>query len=171
MTGNQVLLVARFLLDLADQSDFDNFMRRSLSYQPTVEEVDQDQPVLDYGLCVGSDDQTSEVATWFGYRLIAHPASDVSPDLIATPFHGATVLQAKPALERNRDIVDASGVLVAAPREQLDGEWHKRKPMGVLRSGTWATVRYAVEAGKPVWFAWPDGTFEKYGVAPDTVRG
>ena len=43
-------------------------------------------------------------------------------------------------LARNRDIVQASDILIAAPIQ--DDE--------VVRSGTWATVRYARAAGIPV---------------------
>lgn len=43
-------------------------------------------------------------------------------------------------LARNRDIVAAVDILIAAPAENEEQ----------LRSGTWATVRYARAAGKPV---------------------
>jgi nucleoside 2-deoxyribosyltransferase len=43
-------------------------------------------------------------------------------------------------LARNREIVDSIDILIAAPLKD-DEE---------LRSGTWATVRYARAAGKPV---------------------
>lgn len=53
-----------------------------------------------------------------------------------------------PYLWRNHQIVDATSALIAAPfgfEEEL-------------RSGTWATVRYARKLGRPVRFFWPDGT-------------
>lgn len=43
-------------------------------------------------------------------------------------------------LQRNRKIVAHVDILIAAPRRDLEQ----------LRSGTWATVRYARAAGKPV---------------------
>lgn len=43
-------------------------------------------------------------------------------------------------LARNREIVAAVGLLIAAPDTAVE----------YLRSGTWATVRYARKAGKPI---------------------
>lgn len=54
----------------------------------------------------------------------------------------------KKPLARNRDIVEASDQLLAAPRT------FKREP----HSGTWATIEMAREAKKTVVIAWPDGT-------------
>lgn len=56
------------------------------------------------------------------------------------------VFSPKPYLERNKQIVDDSDVLVAAPsslEEQFKG------------SGTWATIRYARKKGKPVFILDP----------------
>ena len=46
----------------------------------------------------------------------------------------------KPYLERNHDIVDACEILIAAPKSLTEE----------LRSGTWATIRYARKIGRPV---------------------
>ena len=46
----------------------------------------------------------------------------------------------KPYLERNHTIVDICDVLIAAPKT----------PTEELRSGTWATIRYARKIGRPV---------------------
>lgn len=58
------------------------------------------------------------------------------------------VHEPRPPLERNRDVVDASDVLLACPGGMAEEQ----------RSGTWATIRYARKAGKPVVIVWPDGT-------------
>ena len=50
--------------------------------------------------------------------------------------------------ERNHDIVDACDLLIACP-----------KMKEVLRSGTWATVRYARKTGKPIAILWRDGKY------------
>lgn len=47
----------------------------------------------------------------------------------------------------NRDIVAETDELIATPK----GFQEER------RSGTWATVRYALKARKPVTVIWPDG--------------
>ncbi len=56
--------------------------------------------------------------------------------------------EAKAPLVRNRDIVDESEYLFACPKETEE----------VLRSGTWATIRYARKVGKQVLIIYPDGT-------------
>ena len=59
-----------------------------------------------------------------------------------------TVYTVKKPLVRNRIIAKACNHLIACPRTVNE----------TLRSGTWATVRYAIAAGKPVTIINPDGT-------------
>lgn len=61
------------------------------------------------------------------------------------------VYEPQDPLRRNRIMARLCHRLVACPAEQI-GE--------SLRSGTWATVRYAREAGKPVTIVRPDGKME-----------
>lgn len=53
----------------------------------------------------------------------------------------------RPYIERNHDIVDACDVLVAIPGTEEQG----------LRSGTWATMRYAHKQGKRIEAVLPSG--------------
>lgn len=62
---------------------------------------------------------------------------------------GHVYYDVKDYLDRNRDIVDACDVLIACPRTMSEE----------LRSGTWATVRYARKVGKPVAILWKDGKY------------
>ena len=55
----------------------------------------------------------------------------------------------KPYLERNHDIVDETEILIATPKESKE----------VLRSGTWATIRYAKKQNKKVYVIFPDGNW------------
>lgn len=57
------------------------------------------------------------------------------------------VLEPKPYLVRNKDIVNASEGMLAAPRGPEE-----------LRSGTWSTIRYARKCRKKVLIMWPDGS-------------
>jgi hypothetical protein len=50
-------------------------------------------------------------------------------------------------LDRNRTMVNESHGVIAAPMSSAE----------VMRSGTWATIRYARKAGKPVLVIWPNG--------------
>ena len=54
----------------------------------------------------------------------------------------------RPYLDRNKDIVDASTVLIATPDS----------PVERIRSGTWSTVRYARKLGRPILIIYPDGS-------------
>ena len=54
----------------------------------------------------------------------------------------------KPYLDRNHDIVDESDYLIATPGENKEQ----------LRSGTWATIRYAKKKNKKIMIIFPDGT-------------
>lgn len=75
--------------------------------------------------------------------------ADVAPEKqdggCCDPTGGRTVHKAKPPLDRNRDIVNGSDVMLVAPRERKEE----------LRSGTWATYRYAREQGKTCIVVWP----------------
>lgn len=53
--------------------------------------------------------------------------------------------------KRNHDIVDATEWLIATPKKFEE-----------IRSGTWATVRYAKKVKKPVTIIWPDGSIEEW---------
>jgi hypothetical protein len=75
-----------------------------------------------HGAARGADTEAAYVADKLGYEIIAYPA-----------VRGHE-------LERNRMIVAACDLLIAAPLQDTE----------ILRSGTWATVRYARKAGKQV---------------------
>jgi hypothetical protein len=82
-----------------------------------------------HGCAVGADTEAAAIATEVGLLPVEHPAGNAP-------------------LQRNREIVAASDYLVAAPSQMRE----------VLRSGSWATVRYARAARIPIAIAYPDGT-------------
>jgi hypothetical protein len=75
-----------------------------------------------HGCAVGADTEAAAAARRHKCIVFEHP------------------IDARGPLERNRDIVAACDLLIAAPETDTEQ----------LRSGTWATVRYARAAGKPV---------------------
>lgn len=119
---------------------------------------------LHHGMCVGADFDMELLARRYALSsyVVGHPgvtkggrvwlrAELSSPDDIRAP---------KPFIERNHDIVDETDVLWAAPKEYFnkrreDGTWTP------IRSGTWATIRYAERVGKPVVIFWPGGGIER----------
>ena len=80
-----------------------------------------------HGGAKGADAEAAALAARYigPDRIVSHPPADHTP---------------KAALLRDRDIVKVADVLIAAPRGDKEE----------LRSGTWATVRYAREEGIPV---------------------
>jgi hypothetical protein len=99
-----------------------------------------------HGACLGADAQAVDALDriW-PVPITAHPTTFLTSENALRL--SAVVLDPKPPLDRNRDIVDATDVLVACPHGPE--EW---------RSGTWATIRYARKCGKRVVICWPDGT-------------
>ncbi len=96
------------------------------------------------GDCIEADALAFKLWKNLGGEVIGHPPSD-SKKRAFCKFD--CVMPVAPYLERNKHIVDASKLLVACP----DG--HE-----VLRSGVWATVRYARKKGIHIVIVYPDGS-------------
>lgn len=86
-----------------------------------------------HGDCIGADAQAHYIvrADAPRCRIVVHPMIDAGSG--RAYMAGDTILVPKPALIRNHDIVDAVRWLVAAPQTAEE----------MMRSGTWATIRYA----------------------------
>jgi hypothetical protein len=84
-----------------------------------------------HGDCFGADQEAHVIARLLGYEVWIHPPID---DTFRAFCKSDKILPAKPYLERNHDIVNSVDLLIAAP----DGP-------EMLRSGTWATIRFAKE--------------------------
>lgn len=91
-----------------------------------------------HGDCEGADTQAHLIAKSRGWNIVIHPpdknyarAYNVGYSSIRLPI---------PFLARNHNIVDECSVLIAAPHDTEEQ----------LRSGTWATIRYARKQGKTV---------------------
>ena len=99
---------------------------------------------LHHGDCVGGDADVAEVARELGYRLVSHPC-DLDAYRAFVPSDEE--LPERDPIERNHDIVDASGYLLGF--SPADHE--------IRRSGTWQTIRYARRLGRPRWVVGPSG--------------
>ena len=98
---------------------------------------------LHQGQCIGADEEATYLARKSGIWVVSHPPVDKSKT------HSIICDETRPEksfLDRNRDIVDEVNVLLAAPRSRKEE----------LRSGTWATVRYARKTNKPYEMVWPN---------------
>jgi hypothetical protein len=90
-----------------------------------------------HGDCKGADVEAAHIAFQLGLSIWIYPP--LSDKQRGWYREGVTVQQPKPYLDRDKDIVNACELLIAAP-----------KGPEILRSGTWATVRYARKCGKPI---------------------
>jgi len=109
---------------------------------------------VSHGMCVGSDVQFHEMAKALGYFIVGCPGTIYSEPWQRANVTCDLVMPEKPMLARNRIIVHESDVVIACPKEREEK----------LRSGTWATVRYARQEGKPLCILYPDGTSTVEGV-------
>lgn len=88
-----------------------------------------------HGDCVGADEEAHKIAKKIGYTVIIHPPKI---DTKRAYCRADKVLPPEAYLIRNAAIVTASDVVIATPQYATE----------TLRSGTWATVRYARKANK-----------------------
>lgn len=100
------------------------------------------------GDCLGADSRFHFMAYDIHVNSIGHPPDDHKHRAFCKYCYE---WRPKPYLLRNQDIVYCCDVLLACPHGMAEEQ----------RSGTWATVRYARKAGKPVIIVWPDGTATK----------
>ncbi len=103
---------------------------------------------LHHGDCIGSDEEAHGVARKYGNRIVIHPPSSSSKRAFCK---GDVVHRPAPYLERNKDIVADTELIIATPKQMAE----------IQRSGTWATVRYARRKDRGIFIVYPDGTVEE----------
>lgn len=121
--------------------------------QPQIEALRNTVKAFDikewhHGDCLGADAQSHlEIQKLFtDARIIIHPPDKNGMRAFCLGAH--QILDAMPYIARNREIVENTDVMVAAPGEMEEQQ----------RSGTWSTVRYALRNGRFVLIVYPDGT-------------
>lgn len=134
------------------QSGMSEEQRDELMYQleqirfKSIAEGEREPDEFHHGDCVGADEEAVAIARARGFHLHCHPGfPEEHPKRAGTENHETYPM--KDPLVRNRDIVDAADVLIACPA----------LPNEVIRSGSWATIRYARGEGKPVILIKPSG--------------
>lgn len=102
-----------------------------------------------HGCCIGSDFEAHQIAAGLRLRIVGHPPDDVK--LAVIPSDCWDLHPGKPFLDRNKDIVKCSELLIACP-----------EGFGSInRSGTWSTIRCAQREGKKIIIIYPDGTTDE----------
>lgn len=85
--------------------------------------------IFRHGDCVGVDVEAADIARELGYYIIKHPGP------IGEGSKANETMSRLPYLDRNKVIVDMSDVMLIVPYTNIE----------VVRSGTWATYRYALK--------------------------
>ena len=102
---------------------------------------------LHHGACPGVDQQChTEFAK--PHKTKAWPSNMEQLRCALHRLAQSHVHSVMPPLVRNRRMVDEAHRVYACPKE-----FHE-----IVRSGTWATIRYAKKTGKFLTIIWPDGT-------------
>lgn len=105
----------------------------------------QNFKVFAHGGCIGADIEAAKLARALGYMTVRHPGD--TPAKQDHTFLDDDYRVVLDNLARNRVIVSEATVMIATPRQYEE----------TLRSGTWATVRYARKQGRPLYVLQPDG--------------
>lgn len=100
--------------------------------------------IFHHGDCIGADAQAHDIAKSLGFIIHIHPPIHSYQRAYTT---GDIFEKPKKYLERNHNIVDFSDCLIGAPQSTTEE----------LRSGTWATIRYAETQNKLVYIIFPNG--------------
>lgn len=101
-----------------------------------------------HGDCVGADTRFHAIMKKKGIRVVVHPPKNSK---MRSFCEGDEVRKPLDYIERNHQIVDESDILVSFPSTKHE----------VLRSGTWATIRYARKRGKKVIIIHQDGSIDE----------
>jgi hypothetical protein len=104
----------------------------------TAATLQGDPVIFHHGDCVGADAEAHEIALAAGCEVIIHPP--IRRIKRAYCQGAKEIREPKDYIPRNHDIVDESIGLIASPKSNQEE----------LRSGTWATVRYARKINKRV---------------------
>lgn len=115
----------------------------------TVQGLLADATAFHHGDCVGADAEAHHLVTC---RRVLHPPTDEKLRAFCPVGPLDEILPAKPYLERNKDIVRACDLLVAAP-SMSNGR--------VTSRGTWSTVLFAGEIGRPCVWVEPGGRYHE----------
>lgn len=134
-------------------------LRRRLSREHTTWTMFSE---FHHGDCVGADEEAHDMMrvllsrNWpLRVELVIHPPKDerwrahCAGAMTDVRERGLVrVLESKGYLERDRDIVDATDLLIACPKG-MDERGH---------GGTWYTIRYARALVRPILIIWGDGS-------------
>lgn len=108
---------------------------------------------IHHGDCVGVDKEIHEIIeNKYNYiNIYIHPPSN---NKFRAYCQSNFIKKEYGYIKRNHNIVNESDILIAFPPTQKE----------ILRSGTWSTIRYAIENNKSTYIIYPNGEIQKYNI-------
>ena len=106
--------------------------------------------VAHHGDCVGADAEFHVLCQARGISVCLRPCTITSKRAYCVDAIRTALVQ--DPITRNHFIVADSELMFATPKDDHE----------VLRSGTWATIRYAQKLWKHIIVIWPDGTITEF---------
>ena len=103
--------------------------------------------VIHHGDCIGADSELHSIAKFLDIKVIIHPPIIDSLRAFCQLSHRDEILDPLDYMNRNYAIINSSSTIIAAPSQYTEQ----------TRSGTWATIRGALNAKKRVIVVRPDG--------------
>lgn len=97
-----------------------------------------------HGACIGADYDFNQICSEMDIPIEAYPSTIKGKTAECV---GAWLHPPMPPLDRNRAIVERADIILACPAQYEE----------ILRSGTWATVRYARKANVKLIIIYPNG--------------
>lgn len=119
-----------------NENQFNNFVQILEQYRPIA---------IHHGDAIGVDEAVHEIAYASSIPIFIHPPNQYQYRAFCDNAY--KVYDEKAYLERNKDIVLSSSILVGFPLKSVE----------MQRSGTWACIRYARKLAKPILILWPSG--------------
>lgn len=108
-----------------------------------------------HGGCIGADEEFDAICREADFHLTIHWSTLHHKQMKRPSKQKEEVwINELPPLVRNRRMVEAAKLLIAAPSSYREE----------LRSGTWSTIRYARKAELPTYIVFPDGSMKKENV-------
>lgn len=99
-----------------------------------------------HGDCIGSDEQFHNMSAERLLKITIHPPNNSK---FRAFCNSKNIEEELNYLERNRNIIKKSNILIATP----DGG-----SLGTHKSGTWYTIEYAINENIPTIILFPDGS-------------
>lgn len=101
-----------------------------------------------HGDCNGADEQAHNIVKGTDIKIHVHPPKNPKKRSFCRDY--SVIYEKKEYLDRNHSIVDMTDILLAMPSGKEEE----------IRSGTWATIRYARKVGKKCLIIFPDGSMK-----------